>query len=198
MKSGTTFDESGSLDTGKYGVQWVTGMASEPTRPPVSTSAVKHSLMLLKGNDPGLAVEVDDHIRSTHDVHNDALMTALGSPIATISVFALLGAFLSSMAGKAADDAYQSLKRLLSRATPVNRNDSPQEWAVIHDIEHNCVIECPKDVPAEGAIQLAQMARDGLSMCHLRWDADNRTWQTVGTISGDPPELPPDGEPSPL
>ncbi|WP_307659049.1 hypothetical protein [Streptomyces sp. V1I1] len=153
--------------------------------------------LLVMNDGPGLAAEVDVHIETSHDVRMDVMSLVLGNPVATISVFTLAGAFLSSMAGKAAEDAYQILKRALSRATPVVRDGSAQDttWAVIHDVENNCVIECPKEIPAEAAAQLAQLAREGLSQRHIRWDPENRRWQAVGSISGEPPQPPPDENP---
>lgn len=171
---------------------WQLGPASRSVSP-YGTTAVKR-FYLLAHSDSGLAAQVDMHIRLARDVRMD-VDSVLGNPVATVSVFTLTGAFLAAMAARAAEDAYRVLCRLLSRATPITREGAAAggPWAVVHDVEHNCVVECPKEIPAEAAIRLAQLAREGqLSRTHVRWEPENGTWLTVGSLNGAPPSLPPE------
>lgn len=121
-----------------------------------------------------------------------------GDPSAFLSVFAIAGAFITGIASKAGDDAYTALKQAISRArrSTSMAPDDRSDWVVLHDVEYNTVIECPAELPAEAAVQLARKPREELTRVHLRWNLELRAWTVVGRIEGNPP-APNEGGPPP-
>jgi hypothetical protein len=106
----------------------------------------------------------------------------LGDPVAALSLFALVGTFLGAILGKAAEDAYTGLKRLILKAPRKTRleRSGTTSWVVLHDTEFNTVIECPPELPVAAAVQLAGLAREGLRRVHLRWNSERAQWDIVG------------------
>ena len=144
-----------------------------------------------------VATELNHVWKTTYkgDVHSD-LPALLGNPATTISVFALGGAFLGRILGQAGEDAYTTLKDVILRCTRARKTRPPSQrgdWSVLHDAELGTVIECPRDVPAEAALQLAKMTKTELRKRHLRWNPQTNAWDDIGNLS-DPasPEVPPD------
>jgi hypothetical protein len=156
---------------------------------PVAESSGRRNLVSGYTSMGSTTDEVATHIKTLHWVRTDVRMdpeSLLGNPGATISVFALAASFLGGILGRASQDAYEVLKRVISRA-PRRITPSGARWVVVHDPEHNTVIECPESVPHQAAVQLAAMARTDLSRAHLRWNEEYCRWDRVDETSGDAP-----------
>lgn len=167
-------------------VHWVLGPTSDPL-PNQGQRHIRNIRPLHHGHEDVIS-EIDNEVFWVTEPNFDP-MSVLGDPSSVISVFSLVAVFVSAIVGKVGEDSYGVMKRLITRAPRTTRADRRDgtEWVVIHDAEYNTVVECPKELPAEAALQLARKSRDELTRVHLRWDVEACVWQIVGSIEGTPP-----------
>ena len=147
------------------------------------------------GNDPQDVVKrIEEAIHERTSIAFDP-HRLFGDPTAAISVFALMGFFVSAIFGKVAEDVYTVLKdkiRSAPRATRIQGRET-SEWVVLHDVEHNCALESPALIPLEAAVQLANLARQDLERAHLRWNSQTNVWDLVGRNPVEQTVTPPSG-----
>lgn len=138
-------------------------------------------------------------IENVSNGHASGYDEIFGDPATTVSVFALTGAFLGAILNRAAADAYDAMKKTIGRARRVRRTvpgGNSGEWVILHDHELNAVFECPVEIPAEAAVQVAQMRRSALRNSHFRWNSTLASWERIGytCIRSRIPENTPDDE----
>ena len=56
---------------------------------------------------------------------------------------------------------------------------------MLFDRDLGTVIESPREVPAEAAIQLAVMTRAQLRKRHFRWNPDTSQWDDIGELKNE-------------
>jgi hypothetical protein len=134
---------------------------------------------------PGYSPErVTQWLRGLEDSSSGAdWKDILGDPATTVSVFALVATFIGGILGQASKDAYQALKQKIQHA-PEMQNSSGEKTVELYDPELRTILECPPEIPAEAAAQLASMDRSQLCGARFHWSSTTRSWERVGEIVG--------------
>ncbi|MPY47098.1 hypothetical protein [Streptomyces acidicola] len=104
----------------------------------------------------------------------------LGDP-AAVSIFALTALFVGGILAEGGKDVYAKIKSLSSRSTAFRRieGSSVNPWVVVHDPEHNCVIEYPRELPPAAAEALIRLRAEEIVRTHLRWNPETQAWDRV-------------------
>jgi hypothetical protein len=98
-----------------------------------------------------------------------------------------LGAFLSGLGGKLAEDAYNGLKRLVRTVCGRDDEDGPPRPLVLRDTASGLRIVLDADLPGEAYRQLFELDLAQFPAGHVHYDHHTGRWRSDLTRTGDPP-----------